>query len=137
MANDENKSPIGENIKNFRIWRGVTQQELADYLNKSKSVISNWERGTNSPDVESCMSICTLLKITLNELVGWEVNRDYEKFLEDQKAYDEELENLRSQIEEFNERLKDIEQKKENKVPRPPKHSVFDLWNSSDDLPFN
>lgn len=139
MANEENKESIGEIIKNFRTWRGVTQQEMASYLNKSKSVISNWERGTNSPDVESCMGICTLLNITLNELVGWEKNKDYEKYLEDQKAYEEELKNLRSQIEEFNERYKDIEQKKENKVPRPMKKSLLlkNWLNDDEDLPFN
>lgn len=141
MTNEENKpstdkTPIGEIIKNFRTWRGVTQQEMADYLDKSKSVISNWERGTNSPDVESCMGICKLLNITLDELVGWKKNKDYEKFIEDQEAYDQELSDLQKQIEEFNERIKDIEQKKEKKVPRPPK-DFFDLWGNSEDLPFN
>lgn len=138
MANEENKASIGEIIKNFRTWRGITQQEMADYLNKSKSVISNWERGTNSPDVESCMGICTLLNISLNELVGWEKNRDYEKYLEDQKAYEEELKNLREQIEEFNERYKDIEKKKEDKVPRPSsRYTMLKHIDDDDYFPFN
>lgn len=49
---------ISDNIKNFRIFRNIKQQELADALGKSKSVISNWERGENAPDVESCQKLC-------------------------------------------------------------------------------
>lgn len=136
--NNENKVvSVGDNIKNFRTWRGITQQGLADQLQKSKSVISNWEHGTNSPDVESCKGICKLLGVTPNQLLGWEENEDYKKFIEDQKEYEEELENLRSQAAALHEQIKNLEQKKEDKVPRPSK----DIWalfgNTDDDIPFH
>jgi len=69
---------INENIKNFRIFRGIKQQELATQLKKSKSVISNWERGENSPDLESCQQLCKILRVTPNQLFGWEPCPDYE-----------------------------------------------------------
>jgi transcriptional regulator with XRE-family HTH domain len=70
---------IGENIKNFRTFRGFSQQEIADKLDKTKSVISNWERGANSPDVEACEKLCKILNVTPNELFGWDKNEEYEK----------------------------------------------------------
>ena len=57
---------IGENIKNFRTFRGIKQQDLADMLGRTKSVISNWERGANSPDVEICEKLCKILRVTPN-----------------------------------------------------------------------
>lgn len=137
MRNEKETPSVGEIIKNFRTWRGYTQQELADYLNKSKSVISNWEHGTNSPDVDSCMKMCTFLNVSLNQLVGWEDNEEYEKFLQDQEEYAKEIDELRTQQSEIEERLKDLEKKKEEKVPRPSKN-WFDIWNNDDnELPFN
>ena len=35
-------SNLGDNIKKYRVFRKITQQEIADRLNKSKGVISNW-----------------------------------------------------------------------------------------------
>lgn len=134
MNDESNVVNVGENIKNFRSWRGVTQQALADYLDRSKSVISNWEHGTNSPDVESCKGICKLLNITPNELLGWEKNKEYEKFINDQKRYQEEIESLRNEAAKLQEQIKELEQKKEDKVPR---YDIFDFFGNGDDLPFN
>lgn len=127
---------VGENIKNFRNWRGITQQELADYLDRSKSVISNWEHGTNSPDVESCRKMCKLLNVTPNELLGWEMSLEYAKFIEDQQAYQDELETLRNRAAELNAQIKDLEDKKDKKIPRPAK-APWILKHDNDDLPFN
>lgn len=84
-------STIGENIKNFRTFRGIKQQDLANRLGKSKSVISNWERGENSPDVETCAELCKILDVTPNELFGWEINLEYDRWLEDQTELLEEM----------------------------------------------
>lgn len=136
VNNEEQVTTVGENIKNFRTWRGVTQQDLADRLEKSKSVISNWEHGTNSPDVESCKKICQLLEVTPNELLGWEENKEYIKYINDQKEYDEELDALHKEAAKIFEQIKDLEQKKGDKIPRPQRN-ILDLFKSGDDLPFN
>lgn len=128
MENEIVDKSIGERINNFRTWRGITQQGLADYLCKSKSVISNWEHGTTSPDVDSCVGICRLLNVTPNELLGWEKNKDYEKFIRDQKEYEKEIESLKHRALLLQKQIKDLEQKKDDKIPRPE---------IDDDLPFN
>lgn len=50
--------------------KGIKQQDLANKLNISKSVVSNWKtRGTNPP-IEYIVQICELIDMTPNELFG-------------------------------------------------------------------
>ncbi len=65
-------STIGENIKKYRIKIGLTQEELATKLGKSKNVISNWERGDNKPDADVIEEICLIFNIAPNQLYGWD-----------------------------------------------------------------
>lgn len=96
---------IGENIKNFRTFRGILQQELADKLGKSKSVISNWERGENSPDVESCERLCQILDVTPNQLFGWEKNTEYMLWVEKQARMRMKLQQMAQQKEDLEKRI--------------------------------
>lgn len=75
-------SKLNENLKAFRIFRRLTQSELATAICKSKNVVSNWERGDNSPDVDSVEMLCKVLKVTPNQLFGWEPLAEYERFKE-------------------------------------------------------
>ena len=45
-------SKLSENIKNLRVLRGLSQKQLADMLERSPNTISNWEKGSVSPDVD-------------------------------------------------------------------------------------
>lgn len=72
---------LNSNIKNFRKFKGMTQEELAAKVDKTKNVISNWERGDNSPDVDSVERICKALNVTPNQLFGWEPYPEYEQYL--------------------------------------------------------
>ena len=63
-------STLNENIKKFRELRKMNQKQLADFLQKSRAVISNWERGANSPDPDTIEQICKVLNVTPNML--WE-----------------------------------------------------------------
>lgn len=92
---------LNRNIKNFRSFKGMTQEELATQIGKSKNVISNWERGDNSPDVECVEKICRALGVTPNQLFGWEpypAYEDYMKIMEEKKMRLSILEDQRNQI---------------------------------------
>ena len=80
-------STLNENIKKFRELRKMNQKQLADSLQKSRAVISNWERGANSPDPDTIEQICKVLNVTPNMLFGWEKCPDYEKYLERVRLY--------------------------------------------------
>lgn len=60
---------IGERIKEARKENGMTQQELAQQLNISRSAISNWEIGRNYPDIQMIVSISNLLDVSLDQLL--------------------------------------------------------------------
>ncbi|AZP03974.1 helix-turn-helix domain-containing protein [Jeotgalibaca ciconiae] len=60
---------IGERIKEARKEKGMTQQELAQQLNISRSAISNWEIGRNYPDIQMIVSISNLLDVSLDQLL--------------------------------------------------------------------
>lgn len=65
---------LGENIKNARIKKNLTQAQLGELLGKSDNVITNWEKGTNRPDADTIKNLCTLLDISPNELLNWKNN---------------------------------------------------------------
>ena len=60
---------IGEQIKSRRMELNITQQDLADRLNVSRSAISNWETGKNYPDLQIIVQISEELQISLDELL--------------------------------------------------------------------
>ena len=60
---------FGENLKNVRKQRGVTQEELAEILGVSRQAISKWESGTSVPDVQLLLRIADFYNLTLDLLV--------------------------------------------------------------------
>ena len=63
---------IKNNIIKYRKLKGLTQNELAELLNVSKTAVSGWERGANAPDIETLMEICRIFKISVSEMYGVE-----------------------------------------------------------------
>lgn len=66
-------SKIGENIKKFREAKGLSQEQLANLLGyKSKSAISNWENGYNSPTDDKIQMMLDVFEVDANTLFGWD-----------------------------------------------------------------
>ncbi len=61
---------IGENIRHYRTQKGLTQEELANFLNVSFQAVSKWERSLAYPDVETIPVIANFFEITIDELMG-------------------------------------------------------------------
>ncbi|MBQ7847492.1 MAG: helix-turn-helix transcriptional regulator [Clostridia bacterium] len=61
---------LSENIKSFRVGKGLTQRELADALAVSPQAISRWEQGQAYPDVLMLERLATFFGVTLDALVG-------------------------------------------------------------------
>ena len=61
---------LGELLVNLRKDRGYTQQNLAEILNTSRSSISNYEKGTNYPDLNGLVKIADLLNVSTDYLLG-------------------------------------------------------------------
>lgn len=63
---------IAENIRFFRKQAGLTQDELAARFGSRKTLISNYEIGRNTPDIETLWELADIFDITIDELVGRE-----------------------------------------------------------------
>lgn len=61
---------IGENVRRMRAMKGLTQEELAEFLGVSFQAVSKWERGLAYPDIEIIPAIANFFDITIDELMG-------------------------------------------------------------------
>ncbi len=66
---------FGRRLKNYRIQKGLSQENMAMSLNKSKATISRYESGEILPDVRDVSIICKELGIYEADLYGNNVNR--------------------------------------------------------------
>ncbi len=98
-------SKLNENIKKFRELRRMNQKDLAEQLHKSRAVISNWERGENSPDADTLEQICKVLNVTPNMMFGWEPCPDYERYQARLKNFSGKIARLTSEKERIEEEL--------------------------------
>lgn len=65
---------IGAVIRNLRNKNNITQESLATYLGVTPQAISRWESQTCYPDLEILPSIASFFNITVDELLG--INMD-------------------------------------------------------------
>jgi transcriptional regulator with XRE-family HTH domain len=96
-----------DNIRNFRKFRGITQEQLAEAVGRSKAVVSNWEHGINSPDLDTRMALCRIFSVTPNQFFGWEENPDYIAWLENTKQLEKELDNMKKERDEMDKRIRE------------------------------
>ena len=80
---------IGQNLKNFRKTRNLTQEEVAKHLGISFQSISKWERNDGYPDITMLPVLAHYYGVTVDELIGMqeiattyaleEINKQWEK----------------------------------------------------------
>lgn len=61
---------VGRCIKNYRKIQGLTLQQLADKIHKSRATMSKYENGEIVLDIETLYNISDALNIELNKLIG-------------------------------------------------------------------
>lgn len=61
---------FAHNLKYYRKKYDYTQQQIADLLNISRSVVAKWENGHVLPDLNNTLKLSQLFQITLDEFVG-------------------------------------------------------------------
>jgi transcriptional regulator with XRE-family HTH domain len=60
---------IGEKIKILRTEKGMTQENLAENLNVSRSAIAKWETNSGVPEVSNLKIIAKLFDVSIDELL--------------------------------------------------------------------
>lgn len=63
---------IGENILHKRKERGITQEELAEFMMVTKASVSKWETGQSHPDILLLPKLATFFNISVDELIGYD-----------------------------------------------------------------
>lgn len=67
---------IGSKIRELRHRHNSTQENLADALGVTAQAVSRWESGGSYPDMEIIPSIANYFEVTIDELFGYEDNRN-------------------------------------------------------------
>ena len=112
---------LGENIRNARIKKGITQEQLAELISDDEmkfgnTAISNWEKGTSKPDADTLCSLCGALDVDANYLLGWQERKAAKNIKEKLKDALMEIDFFDGEDlseESFNKLLKFIEKNKE------------------------
>ena len=63
---------IGKFIAECRKNANLTQMQLAEILNITDRAVSKWETGKSLPDSAIMLELCSVLKITVNDLLSGE-----------------------------------------------------------------
>lgn len=60
---------FGDQVRDLRRREGLTQEQLAQRLMVTRQAVSNWERGSNLPDIETLIRIATTFDVSLDRLI--------------------------------------------------------------------
>lgn len=70
---------IGSRIKEERVKRGLSQEELGKLVGVSKVAISHYERGSEQPKMKRLKKLVEVLDLTPNYLLGNDVDIVFEE----------------------------------------------------------
>ena len=60
---------LGNQIKHYRIEKGLSQEELAERVYVTRQTISNWENNKNYPDINSIVLLSEIFEISIDNLI--------------------------------------------------------------------
>ena len=101
---------IGEIIGRKRREKGVTQDDLANFIGISKSSVSKWETGLSLPDIAHLPQLASYLNTSIDKLMGYEpqmTNEDIAKLYEElskeftTKPFEEVISRCRSIVKKY------------------------------------
>lgn len=61
---------LSERLKQLRLEAGLTQKQMAEYLNTSQPAYQNWEKGLRSPSKESLEKLAEFFSVSIDYLLG-------------------------------------------------------------------
>ena len=86
---------IGKRIRKRRNLRGITQEQLADYLEVNPSHISNIERGVSHPSLNALVLIANCLECSMDNFISGEYTfTDNKNILNEDSLYNQISEKL-------------------------------------------
>lgn len=101
---------IAKTIGNKRKEKGITQDDLANYIGVSKASVSKWETGLSYPDITFLPQLASYFNISIDDLMGYEpqmtkedIRKLYHKLSADfaAKPFDEVLNHCREIVKKY------------------------------------
>ncbi|MCJ8171342.1 helix-turn-helix domain-containing protein [Clostridium botulinum] len=101
---------IGKCIIHKRKEKGITQEQLANYIGVSKASVSKWESGSSYPDILFLPELATYFNISVDELLGYspqltkeDIKKIYSKLSHEfaVKPFDEAMEQCNKLIKKY------------------------------------
>ncbi len=59
-------------LKDLRIEKGLTQEQLAKEINFSLSIVNKWENGKKKPSIDAIIILSKYFKVSADYLLGLE-----------------------------------------------------------------
>ena len=72
----EDKFMISMRIREFRKQAKLSQEMMAEKIGVSRQAITKWETGLGVPDIENLVAIADLFKLSLDELMGRDIEHE-------------------------------------------------------------
>lgn len=66
---------LGNQIKHYRIEKGLSQEELAERVYVTRQTISNWENNKNYPDINSIVLLSEIFEISIDNLIKGDLEK--------------------------------------------------------------
>ncbi len=82
-----NKENIAENIKLLRNIKGLTQEDIADYLHMSRSAYSKLENGVKMPNFMTLYALSFLYDVNLNYILYFDIPQHLMSLLTNEHSY--------------------------------------------------
>lgn len=79
---------LGEKIKELRIENGITQEELSEKLNVSRSAIAKWESDSGIPELFNLKMISDCFSVSVDSLIDGIIATDHLKLKYENKSND-------------------------------------------------
>ena len=80
---------IAKNLRQLRLAKGVTQEELASALSVTGQAVSKWERDECYPDITLLPGLANYFSVTVDKLIGMEEISDMNRVGDAYKAMNE------------------------------------------------
>lgn len=68
---------IAKEITEWRVNKGISQEELARKTGITQAAISYWENNKRTPKITECIILADFYGISIDELVGHEIKRNW------------------------------------------------------------
>ena len=101
---------FGENLKQLRLQKGLTQEKLAEFLGVSFQSVSKWERGNVMPDITMLPAIASFFHVSTDVLLGmskYESESNIQRYIDtyyklwQQRQFSEVYETMKQAVREY------------------------------------